>query len=368
MMMRVPLWSSEKDGPSNFGSLKTQKISSCINRFRYRSITYWSLWGSTCTTCCWTRSSSEARVHPQPLGGLRDPRRLPAGERVVDLGVWGCPPHALLPGKPERPGAPPLQDAVTGLLLCRPVLLLVLLQAGGDRGGAFPQAQRGVRKRQVPPGAPEGWKVWIFLLSCDAEGATGRRFWGAARRSREFPVSGLVPQATDLRGGRAGASAEENNSTGRYLYKLKLHHHQREQTVRRRDDTEPPSMFLQSVQAGSSQQGWRPLRRTWWKPPAVLEELTCWMFPGRNAGAGPGGRARGRDQRSRVVAMVTSDPEGRGRWRLPRTAPPRLKMEIRTWGILTRPQPTRASNHQRDTRTQRISWQEVIFWKCLNGF
>lgn len=138
------------------------------NWFMYRSIAYWSLWGSTCTTCCWTRSSSDTRVHPQPLGGLRDPRRLPAGERVVDLGVWGCPPHALLPGKPERPGAPPLQDAVTGLLLCRPVLLLVLLQAGGDRGGAFRQAQRVVRKRQVPPGASEGWRVWIFLFSCGA--------------------------------------------------------------------------------------------------------------------------------------------------------------------------------------------------------
>lgn len=110
--------------------------------------------------------------------------------------------------------------------------------------------------------------------------------------------------------------------------------HQREQTVRtavrRRDNTEPPSMCRrvppsrdEDLSGGHDED----LLLCW---SSDREELTCWMSLGRSAGAGPGGRARGRGQRSRVVAMVTSDPEGRGRWRLPRTAPPRLKPEIRT--------------------------------------
>lgn len=100
--------------------------------------------------------------------------------------------------------------------------------------------------------------------------------------------------------------------------------------MRRRDNTEPPSMCRrvppsrdEDLSGGHDED----LLLCW---SSDREELTCWMSLGKSAGAGPGGRARGRGQRSRVVAMVTSDPEGRGRWRLPRTAPPRLKTEIRT--------------------------------------
>lgn len=89
--------------------------------------------------------SSEGRVHAQPPGGLRDPRGLPVGERVVvlvqvDPRRGSQPPNAQLPGEPEGrgrelPGAGPgrgaagLQGVVAGLPPCRLVLIQVLMQA-----------------------------------------------------------------------------------------------------------------------------------------------------------------------------------------------------------------------------------------------
>lgn len=88
--------------------------------------------------------SSEGRVHAQPPGGLRDPRGLPVGERVVvlvqvDPHRGSQPPNAQLPGEPGRgrelPGAGPgrgaagLQGVVTGFPPCRLVRIQVFMQA-----------------------------------------------------------------------------------------------------------------------------------------------------------------------------------------------------------------------------------------------
>lgn len=156
--------------------------------------------------------SSEGRVHAQPPGGLRDPRGLPVGERVVvlvqvDPRRGSQPPNAQLPGEPEGrgrelPGAGPVQGAaglqrvVTGLPPCRLVLILVFMQAwggaaggagdGGDGGGAFIRA--GERAVGVIPSGSKArvqfWSIewsgdldWIHLLWVPTGSLRGSRIW-----------------------------------------------------------------------------------------------------------------------------------------------------------------------------------------------